>query len=243
MLTAHLLVCLAVPATRVYLTAEENPERVVLQKLDLVGDLLDAVLQNLLHRLALAAVRRGAHRSRRRSGGVRRSDGVRRSGGVRRTAPAAAQHAGSAGPFLAASAAGSRHSRFHSGGTRRRHRRRTRLFVAVARCPLPAARAALAAEASNPASFSPGRFLLLPLFGWLPCLNRLLLYCYVYAAVPLRCPACPRLRQISSLPGKLATRSHSSRPMVLTRATAALPQRGRSPLLPNNPSTDATEIY
>ena len=46
-------------------------ERVVLQKHDLVlGDLLDAVLQN--------AVRRGSRRSR------------RRSGGVRRTAPAAA---------------------------------------------------------------------------------------------------------------------------------------------------------
>ena len=38
MLTAHLLVCLAVPATRVYLAAEENPERVVLQELDLTRD-------------------------------------------------------------------------------------------------------------------------------------------------------------------------------------------------------------
>ena len=44
--------------------AEENLERVVLQKLDLVGDLLDAVLQNLLHRLALAAVRRGSRTGR-----------------------------------------------------------------------------------------------------------------------------------------------------------------------------------
>ena len=68
---AQLLVCLAVPPTRVVLAAEENPERVVLQEFDLVGDLPDAVLQHLLHHLSGAAVRRGA-RSRRRSGEARR---------------------------------------------------------------------------------------------------------------------------------------------------------------------------